>query len=227
MIGKLRGIVEEIYENHIILDVNGVGYVVYCNENIINKVNKDDNLSLFIEMQITDMAINMFGFESKYENAIFTCLLSVQGVGGKVAMTIIGKYIVNEIVEIIVNKDVKRMQLINGIGPKLALRIVNELSNHKTILSSWQNISSKNNLSFMNKDLSYIPDDASQIKENHFHIFDSHILDATKALINLGFHKHLVSTTIDQIITELKKNQKNANEEELVKMALMHLGRQS
>lgn len=205
MIGKLCGIVDEIYDNNLILDVHGVGYIVHCSKNILNKVNKQDKITLFIDTQVNEGNITMFGFESRDDNAIFLCLTSVQGVGGKVAVSIISKYNTQELVEIIRQKQPSFLQAVSGIGPKLATRIVNELSSNKTILS----FTSTKELSLVKQPspLQSQPSDS--------------VMHAIQALVQLGFHKQLATSTISQII----EHQESYTTEDLIKTALKELGR--
>ena len=212
MIGKLRGVVDELYDGHILLDVNGVCYLIHCSDIVLHNIKKHDSLSLFIEMQVSEGSITMFGFESKSDNSIFLCLTSVQGVGGKAAISIMSKYSTAELVDIIRQKQQISLQLASGIGPKLASRIVNELSNHKIIIAHSQHYDSQ--------ELDVTRDQSSSKS-----ILSKHASFGIQALVHLGFHKQLAILTVNQIISRLIENKEVISEEDLIKMALAELGR--
>ena len=128
MIGKLVGNVDQVFDETIILDISGVGYEVYCPERVIKLVENDrKNVTLYIETRIRDDVIKLYGFPSLNERICFRLLQTVQGVGAKVALTVLGLLSTEELERAISLNDDKLISRVPGIGPKVAKRIVVEL----------------------------------------------------------------------------------------------------
>ncbi|MGL4322769.1 MAG: Holliday junction branch migration protein RuvA, partial [Beijerinckiaceae bacterium] len=90
MIGKLTGLIDSYSDDHVIIDVNGVGYVVFCSSRTLQALPRPgEAASLAIETQVREDAIRLFGFKSYAERDWFRLLQSVQGVGAKVALAIL------------------------------------------------------------------------------------------------------------------------------------------
>ncbi|MBI1867810.1 MAG: Holliday junction branch migration protein RuvA [Methylocystis sp.] len=128
MIGKLKGIIDSYGEDFVILDVNGVGYVVQCSARTLQKLPRvGDAATLAIETQVREDAIRLFGFASDAERDWFRLLQSVQGVGAKVALAILSILAPGELAAAIAAHDKAMVARASGVGPKLAARIVAEL----------------------------------------------------------------------------------------------------
>jgi len=128
MIGKLKGIVDSLGEDYLILDVHGVGYIVQCSSRTLqNLPAAGEAAALSIETQVREDAIRLFGFASDLERDWFRLLQSVQGVGGKVALAILGILGAAELSAAIGAQDKAMISRAPGVGPKLAARIVAEL----------------------------------------------------------------------------------------------------
>lgn len=128
MIGKLRGLIDSIHDDYIILDVNGVGYVVSCSSRTLQHLGRvGESASLAIETQVREDSIRLFGFTSDQERDWFRLLQSVQGVGAKVALAILGVLPPGELTSAIALQDKAMVARAPGVGPKLAARIVAEL----------------------------------------------------------------------------------------------------
>ena len=128
MIAKLTGIVDYIGDGFLILDVNGVGYRVFCSNQTLSKCSsKGMNMSLFIETQVREDHIHLFGFSDAAEKEWFTTLTNVQGVGSKVGLAILSALTPQDLGLAIATGDSKAITRANGVGPKLAVRIVTEL----------------------------------------------------------------------------------------------------
>jgi Holliday junction DNA helicase RuvA len=128
MIAKLTGTIDEIGTDNIVLDVNGVGYLVFCSSRTIGAIgSKGDGATIYTEMQVSETDMRLMGFASGSERDWFRLLISVQGVGGKVALAILSALEPGEISRAIAMGDKAMVSRANGVGPKLALRIVNEL----------------------------------------------------------------------------------------------------
>jgi holliday junction DNA helicase RuvA len=128
MIGKLKGLIDSYGEDHVILDVNGVGYVVQCSTRTLQRLPPvGEAAALSIETQVREDAIRLFGFSSDAERDWFRLLQSVQGVGAKVALAILSIQTPNELANAIATQDKATVARAQGVGPKLAARIVAEL----------------------------------------------------------------------------------------------------
>jgi len=128
MIAKLTGTIDEIGTDNIVLDVNGVGYLVFCSSRTIAAIGGvGDGATVYTEMQVSETDMRLMGFASGSERDWFRLLVSVQGVGGKVALAILSALEPGEISRAVAMGDKAMVSRANGVGPKLALRIVNEL----------------------------------------------------------------------------------------------------
>jgi len=129
MIGKLRGKIDSIMEDKLILDLNGVGYNIYASSKTLNlfadKINQE--VSLVIETIVREDHIHLYGFNSIIERNWFNELCKVKGVGSKVALKILSSLTIDDIILAINSADKTLFSKTPGIGPKLALRIVSEL----------------------------------------------------------------------------------------------------
>lgn len=130
MIGKLRGIVDSSSEDSLVIDVNGVGYVVFASARTLGKLPAIGGaVSLVIETHVREDHIHLYGFASEQERQWFRILTTVQGVGVKMALAILGIYGPEELATLIGAQDKKSLTAVSGVGPKLAERIVTELKN--------------------------------------------------------------------------------------------------
>ena len=128
MIGKLKGLVDSVSEETLILDVNGVGYVVAASARTLRNLPASGQAAtLHIETQVREDAIRLFGFLAEAERDWFRLLQSVQGVGAKVALAILGILSSAELSSAIALQDKAMVARAQGVGPKLAARIVLEL----------------------------------------------------------------------------------------------------
>jgi len=128
MIGKLKGIVDSHGEDYVILDVQGVGYIVHCSGRTLQKLPRPgEATALAIETQMREDSIKLFGFASETERDWFRLLQSVQGVGAKVALAIQTALDVAELASAIACQDRAALARAPGVGPKLAARIASEL----------------------------------------------------------------------------------------------------
>jgi Holliday junction DNA helicase RuvA len=128
MIGKLKGLVDSISEDALIVDVNGVGYVVAASARTLRNLPAiGEAATLHIETQVREDSIRLFGFLAEAERDWFRLLQSVQGVGAKVALAILGILSTAELNQAIALQDKAMVARAPGVGPKLAARIVAEL----------------------------------------------------------------------------------------------------
>ena len=128
MIGKLKGIIDAYGEDHLILDVNGVGYLVHCSGRTLQALPATgEPVTLAIETHVREDQIRLFGFETDLEREWFRLLQTVQGVGAKVALSVLGTLKPAELASAIALRDKAAVARTPGVGPKVAERIVTEL----------------------------------------------------------------------------------------------------
>ena len=128
MIARLRGMLAESAADYAVLDVGGVGYLVWCSGRTLSAIGEvGGDVLLYTEMQVREDAITLYGFGSAAERETFRLLTSVQGVGGRVALSILSVLDAGELSKAIASGDKAMVARANGVGPKLAMRIVNEL----------------------------------------------------------------------------------------------------
>ena len=128
MIAKLRGILDSTGDGFLILDVNGVGYRVFCSNKTLAKLPAaGQSASLLIETQVREDAIRLIGFADAVEKSWYLLLSGVQGVGTKVALAILSVLSPTELSMAIASGDSKTITRAPGVGPKLAVRIATEL----------------------------------------------------------------------------------------------------
>ena len=183
MIGKLTGVVESQTAEALILDVNGVGYVVHCSPRTLSRLPPGgERVSLAIETQMREDAIRLFGFTSDTERDWFRLLQGVQGVGSKVALAILGVLPSEELTVAIGRGDKAAVARAPGVGPKLASRIVAELKDKAPALGAVTLAISEGTTP------SPLPSVAN---------------DAVSALVNLGYGRPQVLGAVSQAVDEL------------------------
>jgi len=128
MIARLSGTLAETAADHLVIDVNGVGYLAYASARTLSAIGPiGGSVLLLTEMQVREDAITLFGFGSAGERDWFRLLTGVQGVGGRVALAILSVLDPNELTRAIAGGDKAMIARANGVGPKLAQRIAMEL----------------------------------------------------------------------------------------------------
>lgn len=130
MIGKLKGVVDEIADDHVILDVHGVGYVAFCSARTLgNLPSQGEAAILLIETYVREDVLRLYGFGTALEREWFRLLQNVQGVGAKVALAVLGTLTPSELANAIALRDIAMVSRAPGVGKKVAERIVTELKN--------------------------------------------------------------------------------------------------
>ena len=128
MIGKLAGSIDSYGEDFVILDVNGVGYLVHCSGRTLQELPRGgEPAMLAIETHVREDQIRLFGFLSDVEREWFRLLQTVQGIGTKVALAILSTLKPTDLATAIATRDKAVMTRTPGVGPKVAERIVTEL----------------------------------------------------------------------------------------------------
>ena len=190
MIAKLRGIIDQIGEDHIIMDVSGVGYLVYCSSKVLNKLSTKGQLDeILIQTIVREDQITLYGFKEENEKYWFDLLLKVQGVGAKTAIKGLSIMTPEELEMAILSEDKTLLTRIPGIGNKGAVRICSELKD-KTL------------------NLSIKP--SSKPKQN------SNIQDLISGLIGLGYGHHEAY----EVISKLSNEDKGKKVEDMLQIAL-------
>ena len=128
MIGKLKGLIESYGQDSVIVDVNGVGYEVHCSARTLQELpGVGQPATLSIETHVREDQIRLFGFITEIEREWFGLLQTVQGVGAKVALSVLGTLKASELASAIAMRDKAMVARAPGVGPKVAERIVTEL----------------------------------------------------------------------------------------------------
>ena len=128
MIAKLTGKITRANDESVIIDVNGVGYLVFCSAKTLEVVSKNEEvISLLVETHVREDHIHLFGFFEEAEQNCFKILTTVQGVGAKVALGILSSWSPDKLANAISAGDKNLITKAPGVGPKLAARIITEL----------------------------------------------------------------------------------------------------
>jgi Holliday junction DNA helicase RuvA len=128
MIARLRGILDSYGEDHVVVDVNGVGYLVHCSARTLQALPaQGEAVTLSIETHVREDQIKLFGFVTDVEREWFRLLQTVQGVGTKVALAVLGTLKPADLANAIAMRDKAAVARTPGVGPKVAERIVTEL----------------------------------------------------------------------------------------------------
>lgn len=204
MIGKLRGIVDSKGADWVVLDVNGVGYHVTCSSRTLEALpDTGGAATLAIETKVSEDAIRLIGFMSEYERDWFRLLLSVQGVGTKVALALLGTLTPNDLAAAIALEDKRAVSAAPGVGPKVAQRIVSELKDKAPSGAQLAAITAPEGTP------SIVPrSDAAR--------------DAVSALLNLGYPQAQASSAVAAAARTLDKD---ATPEQLIRQGLKELAR--
>ncbi len=180
MIAKLRGIVDFFGDDSAIIDVNGVGYLVYASNRTLSKLVKGSETTLFIETVVREDSINLYGFTSALEKEWFLTLTKVQGVGAKVCLSILSILTPPQLSQAIAAQDKTSFTRAAGVGPKLAARIVTELKGKMVGLPVGADIS----------DYATAMDDENQTTASTENYSAANAVeDAISALVNLGYQR--------------------------------------
>ncbi len=190
MIGKLTGLIDSVNQDKAIIDVNGVGYIVFLSKktaDFLQQFPKDEPIPLVIETIVKEDAIDLYGFVHEIERIWFLELTKVQGVGAKMGQKILSAFNIEELAKALISGDVKAFSQISGIGPKLASRLATELKDSPKKLGI---------------DLGFDVKNAENINNS---LNNQIALDALSALENLGYRKSDCLKVIDYIFSQTSK----------------------
>ncbi|MCA8901992.1 MAG: Holliday junction branch migration protein RuvA [Hyphomonas sp.] len=128
IIGRLTGEVAALGLDHVLIDVNGVGYVCMSGTRLLSRVHAGEKVTVHVETRVTENSITLFGFGTDEERAWFVRLQDVHGVAGKAAMAVLDALTPAELMDAIALGDANVLTRAKGVGKKLAERIVGELA---------------------------------------------------------------------------------------------------
>lgn len=207
MIGKLRGKVDAIGESHAIIDVNGVGYEVQLSARTLRNLKLGEDVSLTIDTHVREDSIRLFGFASEIERSWFRTLQTIQGVGSKVALALLGTLAPQDLANAIALKDTAAVAQAPGVGKKLAERLVLELKDKAPALT----------VAGLNIPVAASPGGATaQPSEGNT------AAEAISALTNLGYNPGQASAAIAAALKELGPD---ADTAKLIRRGLKELAR--
>ena len=210
MIATLTGKLKIKLNNQIVVDVNGIGYCMQVSKNTLNNIGEvDETVILNTDLQVRDDSILLYGFQFQSELNMFKLLQSIQGIGPRAALAILSALNVQEIIIAIKSSDKSAFQKADGIGQRVATRIVSELQEKIDKFSL-----TNSNIKF--KDLNITSDGVEQNKN----IKD----DAISAIVNLGYSKSDVFLAVNAICNEID-NDKKLSIEKIIPLALKKLSK--
>lgn len=205
MIGKLSGIIDSISRSHVILDVQGVGYVVACSARTLRQLGAPGTgAALKIETIVREDALSLYGFIDQSEQDWFRLLTTVQGVGAKVALSILSTLPPEQLAHAIASQDKAALTEADGVGPKLALRLLTELKDKIPASFSAQPIPIRGGTENAGGAAS----------------------DAVSALVNLGYRRAEAFAAVASAARRLDvSSSKGAKLDDLIRASLAELGR--
>ena len=200
MIGKLKGIVDSTAEDSVLLDVNGVCYHVFCSSRTLSAISEGAPASLSIETHVREDHIHLYGFGTEAEHKCFKLITTVQGVGAKVGLAILSALSPDEITTAIAAQDKTAITRANGVGGKLAERIITELKSKVGSIAEFKPASGK-------------------AQGKNAPVVSSAKNDAISALTNLGIARMDAFVAVNKVANE------NMPLEDIITMALREVGK--
>ncbi|MFI3241700.1 MAG: Holliday junction branch migration protein RuvA [Alphaproteobacteria bacterium] len=200
MIAKLKGLVDSVFDDNAIIDVNGVGYLVWCSSKTLTKLEVGTATTVFVETVVKEDSFTLYGFIDGQEKNAFNIITKVQGVGPKVGLAILSVLSPSDIANAIMAQDKAMIGQASGVGPKLAVRILTELKDKAQMFG------------FGGVEVSTFIE-VSKVSD------PTAMEDAVSALVNLGYAKIEAYRAVN---VALKVNE-NANVSTLIKLALKEL----
>ena len=199
MIGFLVGIIEEKFENYLLLDVNGVGYeLLISNNTLVALPNINETTKVLTYLQVKEDGVALYGFATKEEKQIFMQIITVSGVGPKMAISILSGMKISDLILAIKREDVTLLSKIKGLGRKTAERICLELKDKVNAVGIEADLFNYNEVVNIN---------------------ESALNDAVETLISLGVNKN-------EAYRLARANASNdATAEEIILKVLKYLGR--
>ncbi len=204
MIGKLKGIVDSYGDDWVIVDVGGVGYLATCPTRTLAALGRPGEPAvLYVETVMREDAIRLYGFSSEVEKSWFRLLQSVQGVGSRVALAILGTLSTAELGNAIAMQDKAMVARAPGVGPKVAQRIVSELRDKTPLVGG-------------DMEFAKVSGDLAEGR------VATPTRDAVSALVNLGYGQAQAGAAV---AAALKGAGEGASAETLIRLGLKELSR--
>lgn len=198
MIAKLSGLVDATGDGWAVVDVGGVGYLVFCSSRTLSRLTIGEAVRLLVETHVREDAILLYGFAETAEREWFRMLTTVQGVGAKAALAVLSALAADELVRAIAAGDRAAITRAAGVGPRLASRIIGELRERAAATAIGPAAAP-----------SSVP------------IMEGGVGDAVSALVNLGFRPAEAMNVVAEVAGRLGSE---ANTESLVRLGLAELG---
>lgn len=203
MIGKLKGLVDSFGDDWVLIDCGGVCYEVHCSSRTLQSLPRVGEAAVvFIETILREDLIRLYGFASEAEKSWFLLLTTVQGVGARVALSILSVLSPSELSSAVALQDKAMVGRANGVGPKLAVRIVTELKGKVPAIGAID----AGTLGLQ-----------TALGEG---IAKSNVADAVSALTNLGYSSAQASAALARVVA---KEGEDAATEKLIRLGLREL----
>ena len=193
MITQIKGRLVEKSPTELVIDCNGLGYLVNISLNTFSLLSDSENISLYTHLQVKEDSHTLFGFYDKTETNLFRKLISVSGIGASTARTMLSSLNPEEIQRAILSENVSTIQSVKGIGLKTAQRVIIEL---------------RDKVSLINEDSGFNVDFANSKRE-----------ESLSALEVLGYSRKQTTKVVDKLISEISE----ITVEEIIKNALNKL----
>lgn len=211
MIAKLKGIIDTIGEDWCIIDVNGVGYLVFASSKTLGKLIKGGTAALLTETVVREDSISLYGFFDAWEKEWFNTLTKVQGVGAKVCLSILSVLSPSQLSQAVSAQDKNSFTRASGVGPKLAARIVTELKDKIVTVP----------ITEFSKEIDMNPTEETANYEDNVAILNAAedpgaMEDAISALVNLGYQR----LEAYKAVNKAAANKPDAGVSEMIKLAL-------
>jgi holliday junction DNA helicase RuvA len=203
MIGKLKGTVDEIGEDYVLVDVHGVCYLAFCSARTLSRLTVGEAVVLFIETYVREDQLKLFGFTTPLEREWFRLLQVVQGIGSKVALAVLSTLTPSELANAIALQDKTAISRAPGVGPKVAIRLLTELKNKAPAFAG----------EAANMGLK------QELGEG---VASAPVSDAVSALTNLGYSRDQAANAV---AAALKNGGEGADSAKLIRLGLKELSR--
>jgi holliday junction DNA helicase RuvA len=202
MIGKLKGVIDEIGEDHVVVEVHGVCYVAFCSMRTLgNLPGAGEAVTLLIETYVREDMIRLYGFQTTLEREWFRLL---QGVGAKVALAVLSTLTAPDLANAIALRDIAMVSRAPGVGKKVAERIVTELKNKAPAFAG----SASGTIGLK-----------QELGEG---VAPAPVTDAVSALTNLGYSRDVAANAV---AAALKAAGEGADSAKLIRLGLKELAR--
>lgn len=206
MIGKLRGRLDSRDDEALIVDAGGVGYEIFCSTRTFDALPAiGEMVELVIETHVREDHFHLYGFPDRIERDWFRLLMTVQGVGARMALAILGAFSPQQLAQSILAQDAAALRQISGVGPKLAARLATELKDKVLKMPT----------------TGFMPDSPLS-RATSGSSASGLSADAISALVNLGYNRTEAFSAINQAMQKAKDI---ARVDELIRLGLKELAR--